>query len=62
MEDGEVIFKKNPTAGFPEVSKLTDSAITKKKGDQKKHRFLEKKMLHKRENRFTMNTRKYHIT
>ena len=43
MEDGEVIFKKNPTLGFPEVSRLTDSAITKKKGDQKKHRFLEKK-------------------
>ena len=43
MEDGEVIFKKNPTVGFPEVSRLTDSAITKKKGDQKKHRFLEKK-------------------
>ena len=27
-----------------------------------KYSFLEKKILHKRENGFTMNTQKYHIT
>ena len=61
IQEGEVIFKKNPTVGLPEVSKLIDSAISKRQGDQKKHSFLEKKILHNRENGFTMNTQKYHI-
>ena len=43
IQEGEVIFKKNPTVGLPEVSKLTDSAISKRQGDQRKHSFLEKK-------------------
>ena len=43
-----------PTIDLPEVSKLIDSAIRKRQGDQRKHSFLE--------NEFTMNTRKYHIT
>ena len=29
IQEGEVIFKKNPTVGLPEVSKLIDSAISK---------------------------------
>ena len=43
IQEGEVIFKKNPTVGLPEVSKLTDSAINKRQRDQRKHSFLEKK-------------------
>ena len=43
MEEGEAIFKKNPTAGLPEVSELIDSAISKRQGDQWKHSFLDKK-------------------
>ena len=62
IQEGEIIFKKNPTVGLPEVSKLIDSAISKRQGEQRKHSFLEKKILHKRENGFTMNTQKYHIT
>ena len=38
-----VIFKKNPTAGLPEVSELIDSALNKRPGDQRKDSFLEKK-------------------
>ena len=57
IQEGEAIFKKNPTVGSPEVSKLIDSAISKRQGDQRKHSFLErKKILHKRENGFTMST------
>ena len=48
--------------GLPEVSKLIDSAISKKQGNQRKHTFLEKKILHNRDNGFTINTQKYHIT
>ena len=33
IQEGEVIFKKNVTVGLPVVSKLTDSAISKRKGD-----------------------------
>ena len=29
--------------GLPEVSKLIDSAISKKQGDRRKHNFLERK-------------------
>ena len=59
----EVTFRKSPTIDLPEVSRLIDSAINKKQGDQRKHIFLEKKkIIHKRENGFTMNTQKYHIT
>ena len=39
----EAIFKKTPTVGLPEVSKLIDSAISKRQGDQRKHSSLEKK-------------------
>ena len=28
IQEGEVIFKENPTVGLPEVSKLIDSAIS----------------------------------
>ena len=62
IQEGEVIFKKNLTVGLTEISRLIDSAISKRQGDQRKHSFLEKKILHKRENGFTMNTQKYHIT
>ena len=62
IQEGEVIFKKNPTVGLPEVSKLTDSAISKRQGDQRKHSFLEKKVLHIKQNGFTINTEKYHIS
>ena len=44
---------------LPEVSRLVDSAIrrqeSKRKGDQRKHSFLEKK-------KHSMNTQKYCIT
>ena len=43
IQEAEVIFKKNPTVGLPEVSEPTDSAIIKRQEDQKKHSFLEKK-------------------
>ena len=43
IQEGEVNFKKNPTVGLPEVSKLTYSAISKRQGDQRKHSFPEKK-------------------
>ena len=43
IQEGEVTFKKNPTVGLPEVSKLIDSAISKRQGDQRKHSFLGKK-------------------
>ena len=43
IQEGEVIFQKNPTVGLPEVSRLIDSAISKRQGDQMKHSFLEKK-------------------
>ena len=62
IQEGEVIFKKNPTVGLSEVSKLIDSVISKRQEYQRKHSFLEKKILHKRENGFTTNTQKYHIT
>ena len=39
IQEGEVIF----TVGLPEVSRLIDSAISKRQGDQRKHSFLEKK-------------------
>ena len=57
IQEGEVIFRKNSTVDLPEVSKLIDSAIRKRQGDQRKHSFLGKKVLHKMENGFTMNTR-----
>ena len=42
-QEGEVIFKKNPTVGLPEVSRLIDSVINKRQRDQRKHSFFEKK-------------------
>ena len=47
---------------MPEISRLIDSTISKRQGDQRKHSFLEKKILHKRENGFTINTKEYHMT
>ena len=62
-QEGEVMFKNHPTVGLPEASRLIDSAINKRQGDQRKRLFLEKKkIIHKRENGFTINTQKYHIT
>ena len=43
IQEGKVIFKKNPTVGLPEVSRLINSALSKRQGDQRKHSFLEKK-------------------
>ena len=43
IQGGEVIFKKNPTEGLSEVSRLINSAISKRQGDQRKHSFLEKR-------------------
>ena len=43
IQEEEVIFKKNAAVGLPEVSKLTDSAVSKRQGDQRKHSFLEEK-------------------
>ena len=44
--------------------KAARSFMAKERGKSswqgKKNSFLEKKRLHKRENRFTMNTQKYH--
>ena len=57
-----MIFKKNLTACLLEVSRLINSAINKRQGDQRKHSFLEKKKMHKKENRFIMNTQKYQDT
>ena len=62
IQEGKVILKKKPTVGLPEVYRLIDSAISKRQGDERKHIFLEKKIHHKRENGFTINTQKYHIT
>ena len=51
IQEGVVIFKKNATVGLPEVSKLIDSAISRRQGDKSKHSFLEKKkILHEMEN------------
>ena len=36
-------MKKNPRVGLPEVSRLINSAIRNRNGDQRKHSFLEKK-------------------
>ena len=43
IKEREVIFKKYPTVGLPEVVRLINSAIWKTQGDQRKHNFLEKK-------------------
>ena len=43
IQEREVVFKKNPTVGLPEVSKMINAAISKRQGDQRKHSFLEKK-------------------
>ena len=62
IQEEEVVFKKTHIVSLPEVSKLIDKVISKRQGDQRKHSFLEKKILHKRENGFTINTKKHHIT
>ena len=57
IQEEEAVFKKNHTVGLPDVSKLIESAISKRQRDQRKHSFLErKKILHKKENGFTMKT------
>ena len=43
IQEEEEIFKKNPTVGLLEVSKLIDSVISKRQGDRRKHSFLERK-------------------
>ena len=43
IQEEEEIFKKNPTVVLLEVSKLIDSAISKRQGDRGKHSFLERK-------------------
>ena len=43
IEEEEEIFKKTPTVGLPEVSKLIDPTVSKRQGDRRKHSFLEKK-------------------
>ena len=58
----EVISKKNPTVGLPEVSNLIDSAISKRQGDRGNMVFLRKRILNKKENGFTMKTQKYYFT
>ena len=45
IQEGEVIFKKKFRVVLPEVSKLINSGISKRKGDQRKHSFLEKKRI-----------------
>ena len=37
IQKGEVIFKKNPNVGLPEVSRLMNSAISNRQGDQRKY-------------------------
>ena len=59
---GRSNFQEKPTVGLPELSKMIDSVISKRQGDQRKQSFLENKILHKKENGFTMNTQKCHIT
>ena len=50
-------FLKKTQVGLPKVSKLIGLAISKRRGDRKKYRFLErKKILYRRENGFTMST------
>ena len=61
IQDREKCFTKNPTLGLPEVSKLIDPVMSKRQGHRMKHSFLEKKIRHKRENKFPMNTQKYQI-
>ena len=39
-----------------------ESVISKRQGKQRKHDYLEKKILHNRENIFNMNTQEYRIT
>ena len=57
IQEEEATFKKNPTVGLPEASKLIDSAISKRQGNWRKNSFLErKKVLHERENGLIMNT------
>ena len=58
----EVISKKNPTVGLPEVSNLIDSAISKRQGDRGNMVFLRKRILNKKENGFTMKIQKYYFT
>ena len=43
IQEGEIIFKKNLKVSLRCVSKLIDLAISKIQGEQRKHRFLEKK-------------------
>ena len=59
IQQGEVISKENPKVGLPGVSRLINSAISKRQEDQRKQSFLEKKLLHKRENEFTMKTQNH---
>ena len=44
-----------PEAFLSKVSRLTESVISRRQREQRKHGFLEKKRLHKIENGFTIN-------
>ena len=37
IQEEEEMFKKKPTVGLPEVSKLIDLRISKRQGDGRKH-------------------------
>ena len=51
IQEGEVIFKKKEsTIDLRVVSRLIDSAISKRQRDQGKHNFLKKKILYKSQN------------
>ena len=52
----EEIATKKPTVGLPEVSNQIGSVISKRQADRRKHNFLERKILQKMENGFTMST------
>ena len=57
IQEEEEIFQKSLTVSLAKVSKLIDSAISKRQGDRWKHSSLErKKILHKRKNGFAMST------
>ena len=43
IQDKEVVFKKNPAIDLPELSRLIDSVMSKRQGDQRKYSFLQKK-------------------
>ena len=43
IQEAEKFLKQKSTVGLPEVSKLIDSVMSKRQGDQREHSFLDKK-------------------